>query len=187
MFMVVGIASYQFGEQRNSTSNKKTIQEEGVFNCPYNINAGIFKDYVISNEAKVVGKPQFIDKPEIIKINIPFNRQEFEKKLYKISPDKGWQSENFDVDGDGKDEIIISANIAMNHTPHIAMVVKNGNIIFEAEGANIVVKSVYGGQGLLLSKTVDWNVGEGKTIRYIYKDNSFVPVWTQKICWVHFN
>lgn len=187
LFIVIGITAYQFRRQRNVSSVVNPKPEEGLFNCPYSVEGGIYKDYVRSqNEVEVVGKPQFLDKPEAIKLNKPFNRQEFEKDLYKLSTDKGWEAREFDGDGDGKDEMIINADVAMNHTPHIAMVVKNGSIIFEEGGVNIWIEEVYGGQGFLLDETVDWNTGEIRKTRYIYKDGGFIPVWTQKACWVNF-
>ena len=190
LFIVTGVIAYQLGKQKSASSNispKPSQQEEGVFNCPYKVNGGIYKEYVSSqNEVKVLGKPQFVDSPQTVKLNKAFDRQEFEKDLYKLSTDKGWDSREFDVDEDKKDETIISASVAMTKQPHIAMVVKDGNIIFEAGGANIWIVEVYGGQGFLLSETVDWNIGEEKRTRYVYKDDGFMPVWTQKACWVDF-
>jgi hypothetical protein len=188
LFIVISAIAYQLGEQKSASSNVSLKQEEGLFSCPYGVDGGIYKEYFkAQNEVTVVSKPQFLDKPEVIKLSKPFDKKEFEKGLWKYtSTDKGWESKEFDVDGDGKDEMIISANTASNHTPHIAMVVKNGNIIFEVEGANIWIIDVYGGQGFQLHETIDWNIGEGKITRYVNKDGGFLPIWTQKICWVNF-
>ena len=194
LFAGVGVITYQIGKQKGEALNtipeavtQLKEQETEVFHCPYSVDGGIYKEYVRSaNEVSVVGKPEFVENPQVIKLNKPFNQQEFEKGLYKLSSDKGWDSRKFDVDGDREDETIISGSVAMNHTPHIAMVVKDGNIIFEADGANIWIEEVYGGQGFPLNETVDWNVGESKVSRYIYKDGGFMPVWTQRICWVNF-
>jgi hypothetical protein len=116
----------------------------------------------------------------------PFDLSDFEKGLYKLSMDKGWEKTNFDVDADGKDERIIHANVAMNHTPHIALILKDNRIIFKAEGANVSIHPSYQGVGFELYKTLDWNIGESETVRYLPKDGGFMPVWKQKSCWVHF-
>ena len=97
----------------------------------------------------------------------------------------------FPIDRDTEDETIISVNIAMNHTPHIAMIIDDGNVVFEAEGANIRIEEVDDNQGFLLSETVDWNIGEEKHTRYVVTGATegvgYIPVWTQKGCWVQFD
>lgn len=187
LFIAFGAVAYQFGKQKSVSFEVNPKQEEGLFNCPYSMEGGIYKEFVRSvNEVEVVGKPQFIDKPEIIKLNKPFNEQEFEEGLYKLSTNKGWESREFDVDGDGESEMIVNANVAMTQSPHIATIVDNGNIIFNAGGAGIWIEEVHGGQGFILKETVDWNTGEEKRTRYVYKDGGFMPVWTQKVCWVKF-
>lgn len=188
LLLIVTI-SYQIGRKGNNVEiNTIPKQDEGIFNCPYKVMGGVYKEYLSSSdEVEVVGKPQFVDNPQIIKISKPFDKHEFEKNLYKLSTDKGWDSREFDVNGDGDNETIINANIAMNHTPHIALIVDNGNVVFEANGANVWIDKVNGSQGFLLSETVDWNSGERKKTRYIYKDGGFLPVWTQKSCRVSFD
>lgn len=181
----VGFA-YWFGKQGETTEYVYSRNDEEL-SCPYETEGGIYTEYAtLANELTVSGKPQLIDNPEVIKMDEPFNLQEFEKDLYKLSTDKGWSETAFDVDADGIDERIISANVAMNHTPHIAMILKGNNIIFEANGANIVIEPDYMGRGFTLSETVDWNIGESKKTRYIPKDGGFMPVWMQKSCWVDF-
>ena len=189
ILIIVGVVAYQLGKKRNSLPNVNPNQEEGLFNCPYILDSGIYKEYGDSpNRTSVAGKPQLIDNPEIVKLNKPFNEQEFEKELYKLPSvnSKGWGAREFDVDDDDKDEMIINANIAMNHTPHIALVIKNGNIIFEANGPNVWIEGNFDGQGFILSETVDWITGEKKITRYLPKDGGFIPVWMQKSCLVKF-
>jgi len=190
LIVAVWIVAYRFGKQEGASLNansKPVQQEEGVFDCPYKIKGGIYTKYAtLANEVVVSGKPQIIENPEVIKISEPFDLAEFEKGLYKLSTDRGWDERKFDVDGDGKEERIISANVAMNHTPHIALILKDGRVVFRAEGANVWIEENYEGQGFTLHKTVDWNTGESEKIRYLPKDGGFMPVWKQKSCWVHF-
>lgn len=164
------------------------IKKDKQLICPYSIKSYVAKDYINDqNEIEVVGKPQFINNPSVIKKNTLFILQEFEKRLYKPTTEgKAWESREFDVTGDGKKETIINANTAMNHIPHIALVLENGNIIFEAEGANIWIDAVDNGKGFLLRETVDWNTKDYKITRYIYKDGGFIPIWIQKACGVIF-
>lgn len=188
--IAVGAVAYQFGKQKGislNTNSKPIQQEEGVFNCPYSTKGGIYTEYAtLANEVMVAGKPQLIENPEVVKMSEPFNLAEFEKDLYKLSTDKGWDERKFDVDDDGKEERILSANVAMNHTPHIALILKDNRVIFRAEGANIWIEDDYEGRGFTLHKTIDWNIGESETVRYLPKDGGFIPVWKQKACWVHF-
>ena len=75
--------------------------KQGVFDCPYRVKSGSYKEHVRSNnEVKVLGKPEFIADPDTIVIKKSFNETEFEKKLYQLSTDKGWDTKEFDVDGD---------------------------------------------------------------------------------------
>lgn len=180
--IIVGLTAYQIGKGATIRQSINPKKEESAFTCPI-IKTSPFKGYILSDMAKVTGDLQLIDKPEAINLNKPFIKQEFEKSLFTKD---SWESRKFDVDGDGKNETIINANIAMNHTPTLAMIVKNGNIVFEEEGANIWIGKIDNGQGFLLSKTIDWNIGEGETTRYIYKDGGFMPIWTQKYCLVRF-
>lgn len=190
LFAVIGIVAYQFGKQNiasSKTNSKPTQQEEGLLTCPYKIKGSVYtKDITLVGEAIISEKPVIIENPEIIKMSEPFNLAEFEKDLYKLSTDKGWDERKFDVDNDKKSERIISANVAMNHTPHIALILKNGHIVFRADGPNIWIEEDPGGQGFTLHKTIDWNTGESEAIRYISKDGGFIPIWKQKSCWVHF-
>ena len=178
--------SYQLGTKKDNLNNKNTSKK-----CPFNLKdkKGILKKYYQNSflEANVSFTPEIIENPKIIKLNEPFNFFEFEKNLYKTSVDKGWSERNFDVDGDEKEERIISANIAMNHAPHIALVIKNDKIIFKAEGTNVWIEKVFDGNGFVLKKTIDWITGEEQIIRYFPKDGGFIPLWKQKSCRVSIN
>jgi len=156
------------------------------FQCPYVIKNSEYKKYVESaNEITVVSAPQLILNGEIIKMNKLFNEKEFEKDLWPPDSDKKqWGSREFDVDNDNKDEMVINADVTMTQSPHIAMIVKDGNIIFEENGRGIGIGEVYGGNGFLLKEDIDRNTGEEKYTRYVPVDGGFKPVWTQKACWV---
>lgn len=203
--LIISVAvSYRFGFVKaiktNSIFKDQIIQEtldnnplaQGFLkDCPYHVNGGIYTKYAsLQNEVTIKGRPELIKNSEVIKTNEPFNLTEFEKELYTIpnlhSANKSWDETSFDVDDDGKKERIISANVAMNHTPHIALILKDENVIFKAEGANIWIEDDYQGRGFTLNETIDWNIGETKKTRYLPKDGGFIPVWTQKGCWVKF-
>lgn len=180
------LSAYKLGKSKSVIKSDSTKQEESLI-CPYIMKAENYKEYLKYGwPIEIKDKPKFIDNPEIVKLSKPFIQKEFEKELYKLPSDKGWSFEEFDVDGDSKKEKIISASVAMNHTPHLALIVKNGNIIFEAEGANNVITEELGGSGFLQNKTIDWNTGETMETKYAYKDGGFIPVWTQKGCLIQF-
>lgn len=182
------VIAYQNGKNNGVVKNELLRQENNQLVCPYTLKNNPYKNELSPEyDTRIVEEPKFVNNPEIIKMDKPFNQAEFEKDLYKLPPnDKGWNYREFDVDKDGKNEMIIDANVAMNHTPNIAMVVKNKKIIFEAKGASIMIDKIPGGNGFLLNETVDWNTGEIKTTRYLYKDSGFLPVFTQKSCWINF-
>lgn len=181
----VSMLSYKAGT--NIKQKQAVLNQEKRLECPYKMDGGNYTEYATSaNEVSVTEKPYLIDNPELVKMDEPFDFAEFKKQLYTLSTSKGWDERWFDVDKDGKGERIIDANIAMNHTPHIALIIKNNKVIFKAEGANIWISDDHQGQGFTLSRTVDWNTGETQSIRYLPKDNGFIPVWEQKSCWVDF-
>ncbi|OGG02403.1 hypothetical protein A2Z33_05070 [Candidatus Gottesmanbacteria bacterium RBG_16_52_11] len=93
-----------------------------------------------------------------------------------------WTKESFDVDGDGDPEDIMTANLAMNHTPHLLKIVRDNKVIFEAEGANIYAEAVEDGDGFVLGLTTDWNTNQTKRTMYEYKDVGFMPTWYQENC-----
>ncbi len=181
------VIAYQNGKNNGVVKNELLKQENNQLVCPYILKNNPYKNELSPEyDTRIVEEPKFINNPEIIKRDKPFNQTEFEKDLYKLSSDNGWDYREFDVDKDDKNEMIINANFAMNHTPNIAMVVKNKKIIFEATGASIMIDEIPDGNGFLLNETVDWNTGEVKTTRYLYRDGGFLPVFTQKSCWVNF-
>lgn len=191
LFIIIFILGYKTGFKKENISIQNIKDKKELFSCPHTVEIDVrYKDYLVDYETSITGEIEFIENPEIVKMNKPFVEKEFEKGLYKLSNNKGWDSRKFDVTSDGKKETIINANIAMNRSPHIATIVKDGNIIFEASGANIWIEEVINGNnGFILSETVEfgWYPYKKELTRYIYKDNSFIPVWKQTECAVDFN
>lgn len=194
-FLIIGtIVGYYFGRdfynQPESTlsDNKNVIdQTDETFKCPYKVDVGEYAQYSkLIGEVVVIGKPEIIENPEVNKTNKPFVKQELRDILFDQTEGDHWETREFDVDNDGVEEKIISANVAMNHTPNIALIVKDGKIIFEKNGANVWIKEAYENNGFFFNETVDWNTGESKFTRYIPKDEGFIPIWTQTSCWVFF-
>ncbi len=98
-----------------------------------------------------------------------------------------WTETNFDVDSDGSDERILTANVAMNHTPHVLKIVKDDYVIFEYEAAGISVEEVEDNDGFLLWETIDWIKDIRKATRYEYNSGritggGFTPVWYRENC-----
>lgn len=97
-------------------------------------------------------------------------------------PNSPWHEEKIDVDGDGNDEKILTANTAMNHTPHVLEIVKNNHVIFEARGANIWMEPTSDQKGFYLTETLDWSMGIYKKTRYIFEGGKFIPTFYQMSC-----
>jgi hypothetical protein len=193
----VGYGGYFIGTKNAKVGNTKTIdlsldenglkQDLDVLNCPFRVKGGVFNQYIKSNnETEVVGKPQLIENPEIIKFDNRFVESEFKERLAMYASGGKWDTREFDVDADGKNEIIINADITMNHTPNMGMIVKDGRVIFEETGGGVWIEKVDGHQGFMISEEVDRQIGEYVRTRYVSKDGGFIPVWKQKSCWVQF-
>ena len=107
--------------------------------------------------------------------------------------------EKFDVDGDGKNETIISlCGTGGNHCPHEIILIKNNKIIFTA---------FVGLTGLSLTKNdsgngfyVHWVPSEGEEwdaglccppgymkTRFVYENGAFKPVYEQKVLYFKVN
>jgi hypothetical protein len=92
-----------------------------------------------------------------------------------------WDQRQADVDGDGQPETIFTGNTAMNHTPHIVVVVKQGKVIFKAFGTSLGITDIHTGT-FILNRTNDWLTGDTEQTFYRWQNNDFVPVWKQKSC-----
>lgn len=149
-------------------------------NFPKEYFSNVFNEVMVSYPPSLITPNQ-----EITPIKEKFNplKEPFGGDFYTVP--KGaypWTESKFDVDIDQKDERILFANTAMNHTPNLAVIVKDGFIIFKAQGANIDISEAGDHNGFFLSEAVDWNTGEYKNTRYIHKDEKFTPVWFQTSC-----
>ncbi len=208
MFLLVGVVGYLIGQRQNlsllkpspktqvTPSLDSTKQYIDSLSCPIDMSIGEFAEFFrLGNETPISGKPILVTNPQIIKQSYSFAIRKKEIMDMLANEDGGkiedgslgvHDSGKFDVDGDGKDENFVTADIYMNHLPHIAMLVKNGNIIFEAEGAGVWIDKVYENKGFLLTEEIERFTGEYKNTRYVYKDGGFVPVWTQKVCYAQY-
>ena len=93
--------------------------------------------------------------------------------------DKPYWGDPLDVDTDGIKEQVFYYSTAMNHTPQVVSIVKNGRIIFRAEGPSIKLTPTSTHNGFYIEE-YNWNdvpTANTKTTRYIYKDGKFIPVW----------
>jgi hypothetical protein len=115
----------------------------------------------------------------------PFNPNEPPEgqTFYKHSADeKVWTETNFDVDQDGKPERILTANTAMNHTPHILRIVKDDFVVFKYDGAGVYAVPAEDNDGFILIQTVDWNKNLKRQTRYDHDAGKFIPIWYQDSC-----
>lgn len=105
------------------------------------------------------------------------------QKFYKHSANEAvWTEANFDMDQDGKPERILTANTAMNHTPHVLRIVKDTFVIFKYEGAGVYAEQAENNDGFILMETIDWNKNIKRQTRYDYEGGKFIPVWYQEGC-----
>ena len=156
-------------------------------NCPHYMDKNFPKEYFsnIFNEVMVTYPPKLVNSSEEtlpLKEKFDPTKSPYGEELYVVLPNDAWIERKFDVDNDQKNERILSADIAMNHTPNLAVIVKDGYVVFKAKGANVYIKEVGDNNGFFLNENVDWNTGEYKTTRYIYKESKFIPVWYQTSC-----
>lgn len=197
VLLVVIIASIGYYYLSNNTSIQKQEQIVGKnipaydlssINCPYTVDDSFPKEYFsnVIGEITVSYPPVLVEPiPKVAVVNEEFNPSQppAGEEFYTVPGGKyPWQERNFDVDNDGEDERILSANTAMNHTPHLAKIVKNNRVIFNAKGVNVWIDESYDHNGFFLSETLDWNTGAYKKTRYIHKEGRFIPVWYQLSC-----
>ena len=105
------------------------------------------------------------------------------EKFYLSSADEEvWSEADFDVDADGLPEKILTAKVAMNHTPHVVKIVKDGFVIFQYEGAGVNAQQVEGNNGFILMETLDWDKDIRKRTRLNFENGKFIPVWYEEGC-----
>ena len=117
-----------------------------------------------------------------------FNSVTFSKGLYNygtgldnLNDPYPWFIEDINTNTDLGKIRIYYGNTAMNHTPHVAYVVKDNKVILVVSGANIHAERSYP-NGLEVIETLDWNVGKYKRIKYEYVEGKFTPLWYQISC-----
>lgn len=121
--------------------------------------------------------------PEAIKETFDPSKPPEEQKFYKHSANEDvWTEANFDVDTDGRPERILTANTAMNHTPHVLRIVKDTFVIFKYEGAGVYAEQAENSDGFILMETIDWNKNLKRQTKYDYDAGKFIPVWYQENC-----
>ena len=105
------------------------------------------------------------------------------QKFYKHSTNEDvWTEASFDVDQDSIPERILTANTAMNHTPHVLRIVKDSFVVFKYEGAGVYAEQAENNDGFILMETIDWNKNIKRQTRYDYEAGKFIPVWYQENC-----
>jgi len=170
------VLSEKYEETKNGENTQRNV--EVGFECPDLIKGYVYREYdKYPRGVRVDRVPVFIDNPSLVKTN----------EAYNSNTPSIPGTEMFDVTSDGKKESIVIVNLyTENHTPHDkALIVSGGNVIFRTEGIDLSIKE-NDGNGFVLSEVADWNTGEYKYTRYLYKDGGFLPILTQKSCWVNF-
>ncbi len=140
------------------------------------------------------GSDQTISECKRIPVTIDYEVQPIKEVFEPLIPPEGeefyilstestpWDSINFDVDGDGKPEDILTANVSMNHTPHVLRIVKDDFVVFKYEGAGVYAEAVNDNNGFILGETIDWNKNQTRRTYYEFKDGRFIPTWYQENC-----
>ncbi|MBU6427112.1 hypothetical protein KGQ27_02620 [Patescibacteria group bacterium] len=155
-----------------------------------------------SNEIKSI--PEKMSWPEVVKkINEVGDPGGIEGYKDAYNRDTEWSSryfgndvvaEYFDVDGDGKKEVILFlCGLFGNHCPHEAKIIKNNKEIFSTNNLmNIIETKTH--NGFLLDWVPDTYepgkanccIGNTRT-RFVYKNGKFVPVLEQDIRYFNIN
>lgn len=92
------------------------------------------------------------------------------------------EGESIDVDNDGRLERVIYGSTAMTHQPNIAVVVKDGRIIYKSDRlGHIYIFGSESKNGFYVSEEFSigqWpSAGGFRRTRFIYEDGKFIPVW----------
>lgn len=199
----LALTSLTSTDKLSSLEMPKQISD--LSSCP-RMSAGVYKKYLGTQEAMFIGLPEFIALQSETSINNRTKANKLndfktrEKEIEKMITLEGEGDDPadatlgiskpilIDVDGDNKDEEIYYVDLYMNHRPHMVMVVRNGKVVFEAEGGSIGIEKVGGMRGgFFLEQEVDRTMGEYKKTRYVPQGDGFMPIWTQKICYVQFD
>lgn len=158
--------------------------KEGEDVCPINNNARSANAIATFLPVSISGGNTF----EHEALGKEFDSVKFSEGLYNFETGQENSTEQYpwfieDIDtftSLGKVKVYYG-NTAMNHTPHIAYVVKDNRVIFTASGANIQVERS-NPNGLETTETLDWNTGKYKRTKYDFNDDKFIPDWYQISC-----
>lgn len=152
-------------------------------NCPYYTDKDI--ELAFANEVSIAYPPKPLEQRVLVFPDQFFdpNADTFDGEfIYSTGGSKQIKIEMIDVSGDGVEEQIVSINTAMNRTPHVALIVKDGKIIFKETGAQTYIYEAGNGR-FKVHKTIDHLSGEEIVTSYsINKDNEIIPLWEQKLC-----
>jgi len=183
VLLLVAFRQYvNYTPQLEEKMSKKTVS----LSCPYTIPSSEQTKYAITDlvdNMVIAPAPVFPVTKNPTIINEPFDPYTPPANESFFPPDAyPWTAESFDVTGDGQADQVLTADIAMNHTPHLVRIVQDETVIFMYQGINVDPQQVESGDGFLLVETLDWLNGTAKRTRYIYKDGAFIPAWYQVYC-----
>ncbi|MBI2443585.1 MAG: hypothetical protein HYV40_06820 [Candidatus Levybacteria bacterium] len=182
LLLIAFVKVLRYTPQLDEKISEKTVNAA----CPYAIPKSEQKKYtttdLVDNMA-IAPAPIFpVTKNQVV-VNEPFDPYAPPAGESFFPPNTyPWTAVSFDVTNDGQNEQILTANIAMNHTPHLVRIVQNGTVIFKYQGINVDPEEVESHDGFMLNETLDWLTGTSKRTRYIYKDGTFIPAWYQIYC-----
>lgn len=165
---------------------EKMSQKTVSLSCPYTIPRSEQSKYVTTDlvdNMVIAPAPIFPVTKNPVAVSEPFDPYAPPPNESFFPPDTyPWTAESFDVTGDGQNDDVLTADIAMNHTPHLVRIVQDNNVIFKYQGINVDPQEVESNDGFLLVETLDWLNGTSKRTRYVYKDGAFIPAWYQVYC-----
>lgn len=183
ILLLVAFRQYlNYTPQLEEKMSKKTVS----LSCPYTIPSTEQKKYLTTDlvdNLVVAPAPVFPVTNNPVIVSEPFDPYAPPQNESFFPPDTyPWTAESFDVTGDGENDQILTADIAMNHTPHLVRIIQNDNVIFKYQGINVDPQEVESHDGFMLNETIDWLTGTFKRTRYVYKDGVFIPAWYQVYC-----
>lgn len=183
ILLLVAFKEYlNYTPQLEEKISKKTVS----LACPYTIPVTEQHKYQTTDlvdNMVVAPAPVFPVTKNPVAMNEPFNPETPPQGESFFPPGTyPWTTNTFDVTHDGINEQILTADLAMNHTPHLLRIVQDGMLIFSYQGFNVDPQEVESHDGFMLNETLDWLTGTFKRTRFIYKDGAFIPSWYQIYC-----
>lgn len=183
IFFIRNTESKDSSYVEDSLSSIRPVKEDEI-ECP------LISDN-FSDNAKVAFMPVTLFNSQALahkELNKDFDPVIFSDGLYNFETGNEnnnelypWYVEEIDTHNELGNLTVYYGNTAMNHTPHIAYVIKEGKVIFVANGANINIDAS-NPNGLETTETLDWNTGKYKRVKYVFSKGKFVPSWYQISC-----